>query len=96
VVCSLIFDSPAAHAIIHSLGSHAWDRRKHVRDEHQEWVPIPVCNRVPPLPWLPSCLHISQGGATSTFLMAYDEPYRSEILDWMFKPDYASSLNILK
>ena len=39
---------------------------------------------------------LSGGGATSTFLMAYDEPYRSEIMDWMFKPGYAASLDILK
>ena len=37
-----------------------------------------------------------QGGATSTFLMAYEEPYRAEILDWMFKPGFASALDILK
>jgi galactosylceramidase len=39
---------------------------------------------------------LSGGGATSTFLMAYDEPYRSEIMDWMFKPGFAASLDILK
>ena len=39
---------------------------------------------------------LSGGGATSTFLMAYDEPFRGEIMDWMFKPGFASSLNILK
>ena len=39
---------------------------------------------------------LSGGGATSTFLMAYDEPYRSEIMDWMFKPGFAASLNLLK
>ena len=37
-----------------------------------------------------------QGGATSTFLMAYEEKPRGQILDWMFKPDYAASLDILK
>ena len=39
---------------------------------------------------------LSGGGATSTFLMAYDEPFRSEIMDWMFKPGHAASLDILK
>ena len=39
---------------------------------------------------------LSGGGATSTFLMAYQEPYRSEIMDWMFKPGFASALDILK
>ena len=39
---------------------------------------------------------LSGGGATSTFLMAYEEPYRSQIMDWMFKPSFAASLNILK
>ncbi len=39
---------------------------------------------------------LSGGGATSTFLMAYEEPYRSLIMDWMFKPSFAASLDILK
>ena len=39
---------------------------------------------------------LSGGGATSTFLMAYDDPIRSEIMDWMFKPGFAGSLDILK
>ena len=39
---------------------------------------------------------LSGGGATSTFLMAYEPQIRSEIMDWMFKPDYAASLDILK
>ena len=39
---------------------------------------------------------LSGGGATSTFLMAYEPEIRSEIMDWMFKPGFASSLNILK
>lgn len=39
---------------------------------------------------------LSGGGATSTFLMAYEEDARNAILDWMFKPDYAGSLDILK
>jgi hypothetical protein len=37
-----------------------------------------------------------QGGATSTFLEAYDPQVRDEILDWMFKPGFAASLGILK
>jgi len=39
---------------------------------------------------------LSGGGATSTFLLAYKEPQRSQIMDWMFKPDYGASLQILK
>ena len=39
---------------------------------------------------------LSGGGATSTFLLAYKEPQRSEIIDWMFKPGFGASLNILK
>ena len=39
---------------------------------------------------------LSGGGATSTFLLAYKEPQRSQILDWMFKPGFGASLNILK
>lgn len=37
-----------------------------------------------------------QGGATSTFLEAYDPAARDQILDWLFKPGYAVSLGILK
>ena len=39
---------------------------------------------------------LSGGGATSTFLLAYKEPQRSQILDWMFKPDFGASLQVLK
>ena len=39
---------------------------------------------------------LSGGGATSTFLLAYKETQRSEIMDWMFKPGFGASLNILK
>ena len=39
---------------------------------------------------------LSGGGATSTFLFAYEPSARDEILDWMFKPDFAGSLDILK
>ena len=39
---------------------------------------------------------LSGGGATSTFLLAYKEPQRSQILDWMFKPGFGASLDILK
>ena len=35
-------------------------------------------------------------GATSPFLFAYEPSARAEILDWMFKPDFAGSLDILK
>lgn len=39
---------------------------------------------------------LSGGGATSTFLFAYEPSVRAKILDWMFKPDFAGSLDILK
>ena len=39
---------------------------------------------------------LSGGGATSTFLQAYKQPQRTQILDWMFKPGFGASLNILK
>jgi hypothetical protein len=35
-------------------------------------------------------------GATSRFLMDYAEPYRSQILDYLFKPSYGASLQHLK
>ena len=35
-------------------------------------------------------------GATSRFLMDYPEPYRSQILDYLFKPNYGASLQHLK
>ena len=39
---------------------------------------------------------LSGGGATSVFLRAFPEPQRSEILDFLFKPNYGASLGILK
>ena len=35
-------------------------------------------------------------GGGAAFLLAYREPQRSEIMDWMFKPDFGASLQILK
>eukprot|EP01084_Bolivina_argentea_P189387 325683_1 len=35
-------------------------------------------------------------GATSRLLIDYEEPYRSQILDYLFKPSFGASLNILK
>ncbi len=35
-------------------------------------------------------------GASSRLLMDYPEPYRSQILDYLFKPDYGASLQHLK
>jgi len=35
-------------------------------------------------------------GATSRFMMDYPEPYRSQILDYLFKPHYGASLHHLK
>uniref|UniRef100_F6ZPN8 Galactocerebrosidase n=1 Tax=Monodelphis domestica TaxID=13616 RepID=F6ZPN8_MONDO len=39
---------------------------------------------------------VSGGGATSRLLVNYPEPYRSEILDYLFKPNFGASLHILK
>ncbi|XP_041951646.1 galactocerebrosidase-like [Alosa sapidissima] len=39
---------------------------------------------------------LSGGGATSRLLVNYDEPYRGQILDYLFKPDFGASLQILK
>jgi hypothetical protein len=39
---------------------------------------------------------ISGGGATSRLLIDYDEPARSEVLDYLFKPNYGASLQMLK
>ncbi|KAM8781541.1 galactocerebrosidase [Rhynchonycteris naso] len=39
---------------------------------------------------------VSGGGATSRLLVNYPEPYRSEILDYLFKPNFGASLHSLK
>ncbi|KAM9651802.1 galactocerebrosidase isoform 3-T3 [Morphnus guianensis] len=39
---------------------------------------------------------VSGGGATSRLLVTYQEPYRSQILDYLFKPSFGASLHILK
>ena len=39
---------------------------------------------------------LSGGGATSRLLIDYQEPYRSHILDYLFKPNFGASLQILK
>ena len=39
---------------------------------------------------------ISGGGATSVLLPFYPEPERSDILDYLFKPNFGASLQILK
>eukprot|EP00026_Physarum_polycephalum_P004557 Phypoly_transcript_04579.p1 GENE.Phypoly_transcript_04579~~Phypoly_transcript_04579.p1 ORF type:complete len:674 (+),score=86.00 Phypoly_transcript_04579:71-2092(+) len=39
---------------------------------------------------------ISGGGATSRFLIDYPEPQRSEILDFLFLPNFGASLQIFK
>ncbi|XP_069639806.1 galactocerebrosidase isoform X3 [Haliaeetus albicilla] len=39
---------------------------------------------------------VSGGGATSRLLVNYQEPYRSQILDYLFKPSFGASLHILK
>ena len=39
---------------------------------------------------------LSGGGATSTFLEAYEPGARGAILDWMFKPGFGAALSILK
>ncbi|GFN82408.1 galactocerebrosidase [Plakobranchus ocellatus] len=39
---------------------------------------------------------LSGGGATSKLLISYPEPQRSEILDFLFKPNFGASLQMLK
>ncbi|KAG9481761.1 hypothetical protein GDO78_010797 [Eleutherodactylus coqui] len=39
---------------------------------------------------------VSGGGATSRLLVNYAEPYRSQILDYLFKPNFGASLHIFK
>lgn len=39
---------------------------------------------------------LSGGGATSRLLVDYKEPQRSQVLDYLFKPNFAASLQILK
>lgn len=39
---------------------------------------------------------ISGGGGNSRLLINYPEPYRSQILDYLFKPNYGANLHILK
>ncbi|XP_051775769.1 galactocerebrosidase [Erpetoichthys calabaricus] len=39
---------------------------------------------------------LSGGGATSRLLVNYPEPYRGQILDYLFKPNFGASLDILK
>jgi hypothetical protein len=39
---------------------------------------------------------ISGGGGNSRLLVDYPEPYRGQILDYLFKPNYGASLQILK
>ncbi|MEV4604280.1 RICIN domain-containing protein [Amycolatopsis sp. NPDC049253] len=39
---------------------------------------------------------ISGGGGNSRLLIDYPEPYRSQVLDYLFKPGYGASLQILK
>ena len=39
---------------------------------------------------------ISGGGGNSRLLIDYPEPYRSQILDYLFKPNYGASMQIFK
>ncbi len=39
---------------------------------------------------------LSGGGATSKLLVNYPEPQRTQILDYLFKPNFGASLQILK
>ncbi|XP_068608563.1 galactocerebrosidase [Brachionichthys hirsutus] len=39
---------------------------------------------------------LSGGGATSRLLVSYAEPFRSRVLDFLFKPNFGASLHILK
>ncbi|XP_061605379.1 galactocerebrosidase [Phyllopteryx taeniolatus] len=39
---------------------------------------------------------LSGGGATTRLLVNYAEPYRSHVLDYLFKPNFGASLHMLK
>ena len=39
---------------------------------------------------------LSGGGATTRLLIDYKEPQRSQVLDYLFKPNFGASLQILK
>lgn len=39
---------------------------------------------------------LSGGGATTRLLVDYKEPQRSQVLDYLFKPSFGASLQILK
>ena len=39
---------------------------------------------------------LSGGGATSVLLPSYAEPMRTDILDFLFKPNFGAALQILK
>ena len=39
---------------------------------------------------------LSGGGATSNFIESYDSSPREAIMDWLFKPNFGASLDILK
>src|ERR671932_37336 len=39
---------------------------------------------------------VSGGGGNSRLLIDYPEPYRSQILDYLFKPNYGANVQILK
>eukprot|EP00117_Sycon_ciliatum_P032492 scpid77018/ scgid1509/ Galactocerebrosidase; Galactosylceramidase len=39
---------------------------------------------------------VSGGGATSRLLVSYEDPERSRILDYLFKPNFGAALQILK
>jgi len=39
---------------------------------------------------------LSGGGGTSRLLYDYEEPYRSDILDYLYKPSFGAQLTICK
>src|SRR5271170_5659983 len=39
---------------------------------------------------------ISGGGGNTRLLLDYADPYRAQVLDYLFKPNYGASLQILK
>ena len=39
---------------------------------------------------------LSGGGATTRLLVDYIEPYRSQVLDYLFLPNFGASLHLLK
>lgn len=55
---------------------------------------IEINGQAPSLPF--DGIGLLSAGASSRYLVDYPEPQRSEILDYLFKPDFGASLDIIK